>query len=91
MHCAILVLKRHPSCNMQSLRDVAIKLRCTTIQLVAQLPSEFKLFAISFHKVTPFAFRAVANVCVAREQCVLTLPSEHPIASAVSAISISSQ
>jgi hypothetical protein len=39
----------------------------------------------------PFAFSAVAKACVAREQCVFTLPSEHPITAAVSATSNSSQ
>lgn len=43
------------------------------------------------HSVKPFAASAAASVCVAREQCVLTLPSEQPMAAAVSAMSISSQ
>ena len=43
------------------------------------------------HNVIPFAFNATASVCVAREQCVLTLPSEQPMTAAVSATSMSSQ
>ncbi len=39
----------------------------------------------------PLAFRAFASECTALEQCVLTLPSEHPMAAAVSATSSSSQ
>ena len=35
--------------------------------------------------------RANASLIEAREQCVLTLPSEHPMAAAVSATSSSSQ
>ncbi|MNN15257.1 hypothetical protein D3C81_1283590 [compost metagenome] len=46
---------------------------------------------VSAHSRTPRARKACASVCVAREQCVLTLPSEQPIAAAVSATSISSQ
>jgi hypothetical protein len=41
--------------------------------------------------VMPLARRAAANACVAREQCVYTLPSEQPMLRAVSATSISSQ
>ena len=41
--------------------------------------------------VIPRDFKAVAKACAAREQCVLTLPSEQPIALAVSATSSSSQ
>ena len=43
------------------------------------------------HGVIPFALRAFASACTAREQCVLTLPSEQPIEAAVSATSSSSQ
>ena len=38
-----------------------------------------------------WARSAAANACVAREQCVFTLPSEQPMAFAVSATSSSSQ
>jgi len=41
--------------------------------------------------VMPRAVSAAANACAAREQCVLTLPSEQFIALAVSATSSSSQ
>ena len=47
--------------------------------------------AFFIHSFIPFADRAVASVWVAREQWVLTLPSEQPIAAAVSATSMSSQ
>ena len=43
------------------------------------------------HRVTPRAFSAAAKACVAREQCVFTLPSEQPMTCAVSATSSSSQ
>ena len=43
------------------------------------------------HGCIPFACRALAKACTAREQCVLTLPSEQPMVAAVSATSSSSQ
>ena len=43
------------------------------------------------HGAIPLAFNALASAWTAREQCVLTLPSEHPITEAVSATSSSSQ
>ncbi len=60
----------------------------TKIEVVADHVGDFTFI---FHSSMPFAFNDAANECVAREQCVFTLPSEHPIAAAVSAISISSQ
>ena len=57
---------------------------------VAQRIAPWALMLIG-HGMSPFALRAAASVWVAREQCVFTLPSEHPMASAVSAIFISSQ
>ena len=59
----------------------------TAVQMLPELVSEMKFV----HNVMPLAFSALAKVLVAREQCVLTLPSEQPIADAVSATSISSQ
>src|SRR5574344_266224 len=41
------------------------------------------------HSSIPWALRAVLNVCTARKQWVLTLPSEQPMAAAVSATSSS--
>ena len=41
--------------------------------------------------VIPLIRSALANACTALEQCVLTLPSEQPMAAAVSATSNSSQ
>jgi hypothetical protein len=35
------------------------------------------------HGSSPFDFKKAATAWVAREQCVLTLPSEQPIAAAV--------
>lgn len=52
---------------------------------------EFSVCGSGAHSVIPLALSACARVWVAREQCVLTLPSEQPIAAAVSATSISSQ
>ena len=46
---------------------------------------------VAVHGAIPFALRAFAKACTAREQCVLTLPSEQPIEAAVSATSSSSQ
>ena len=43
------------------------------------------------HGSIPFALSALAKACTAREQCVLTLPSEQPMTAAVSATSSSSQ
>ena len=43
------------------------------------------------HGVIPRALSAKAKACAAREQCVFTLPSEQPMAFAVSATSSSSQ
>ena len=43
------------------------------------------------HRVIPLRSSQCASAWVAREQWVLTLPSEHPIAAAVSATSSSSQ
>ena len=52
-----------------------------------QLDSKF----LFIHSVIPFELRIFANACVAREQCVFTLPSEHPMTLAVSLTSSSSQ
>ena len=46
---------------------------------------------VFIHSVIPFDLRIFANAWVAREQCVFTLPSEHPITLAVSLTSSSSQ
>src|SRR5262249_17228932 len=43
------------------------------------------------HSSTPLALKAAASACAAREQWVLTLPSEQPMTAAVSATSNSSQ
>lgn len=59
----------------------------STIEMLSYLVGEMLLV----HNVIPLLFNAAASVWVAREQCVLTLPSEQPIAEAVSATSMSSQ
>jgi len=60
--------------------------------LAAHLAGELEFFGFQgAHSVIPLALSACASVCVAREQCVFTLPSEHFIIAAVSATSRSSQ
>ena len=49
------------------------------------------LLVFGVHGWIPFAFSALLRAWTAREQCVLTLPSEQPMAAAVSATSMSSQ
>lgn len=52
----------------------------------------FLVYEVHFtQSLIPLAESAVASALVAREQWVLTLPSEQPIAAAVSATSMSSQ
>src|SRR6185295_2239515 len=66
----------------------------SAVQLVADLFSELLLVHSVVgpaQSVIPRARSATANVCVAREQCVFTLPSEHCMRRAVSATSNSSQ
>ena len=59
------------------------------IEVMDDFPREF---GFSFaHRVIPFAFSIPAKAWTAREQWVFTLPSEQPIAAAVSATSSSSQ
>ena len=72
-------------------QNLSIKTCRTLIQDAANATDKFGVTLFVVHSSIPFAFSAAANVCVAREQCVFTLPSEHPIAAAVSAISMSSQ
>jgi len=57
------------------------------VERLGDLGDEFLLV----HKRMPFSFNLADNVFTARKQWVLTLPSEHPITLAVSAMSISSQ
>ena len=59
--------------------------------VVQNLPDLQRKLQFLVHNTIPFAFNAAARVWVAREQWVFTLPSEQPMAVAVSAISISSQ
>jgi hypothetical protein len=47
--------------------------------------------AVVVHSLIPLAFNALLRAWMARKQWVLTLPSEQPMAAAVSATSISSQ
>ena len=67
------------------------RLRAQLVQPAVEVLSDLVAEIVFVHKVIPFAFRATASACVAREQWVLTLPSEQPIAAAVSATSMSSQ
>lgn len=83
-----MTTKSHPAGFMQSRRHLGSKVVSPMIQYLTYPGNKTKLF---IHNSIPFAFSAVASAWVAREQCVLTLPSEHPMAIAVSAISISSQ
>ena len=74
----------------RTLETVRDPVRHTFARLFERLSDAFcELLVV--HGEIPRARRAWANACVAREQCVFTLPSEHPIAAAVSATSISSQ
>ena len=77
--------KRRLACGTQPLCRIRRKRR------PVQLPGQFSCKFAFVHDSTPFARSQSASACVAREQCVLTLPSEHPISRAVSATSISSQ
>lgn len=61
------------------------------LRAMSQLPDDFPRQVVIVHSSIPFCFSMAARAWVAREQWVLTLPSEHPIADAVSATSISSQ
>ena len=79
--------QRGGSCLLEPIGRLVIQPRGGFVKRLADLVSEFFLV----HSCMPRAFKARANACVAREQWVLTLPSEHPITAAVSATSISSQ
>ena len=61
------------------------------MQAAIEVLPDFVGEVLFVHSEIPFAFKAAASACVAREQCVFTLPSEQPIAEAVSATSMSSQ
>ena len=79
-------------CGLTGLIEAASDFPVKGIQaLIEKLPCLVTELHIFVHSSMPFALSAAARVCVAREQCVFTLPAEQPIAAAVSAISISSQ
>src|SRR5581483_3579644 len=59
------------------------------IQIPGDLPGE--VVVVSCHSLIPLAVSISASAWTAREQWVLTLPSEQPIAAAASATSSSSQ
>ncbi|SMB26301.1 protein of unknown function [Sterolibacterium denitrificans] len=62
------------------------------IEVALDSVGEFLFFRrMNIHGVIPFDLSAAARVCVAREQCVFTLPSVQPMTVAVSAISMPSQ
>src|SRR5450830_1077672 len=77
------------ACGGQAVRRRRRQVLKLFVERVAHFVREIDVFGV--HNVSPLAFSASARVWVAREQCVLTLPSEHPIASAVSATSMSCQ
>src|SRR5512142_1840551 len=58
------------------------------VEVAGHLPREFGFWV--GHSVIPLALSISAKARTAREQCVFTLPSEQPIAAAVSATSSSS-
>src|SRR5690348_5187469 len=74
---------------LQPIDSARTKIGDTLVEVARNLPAEFG-FAI-VHNVIPFALRMSAKAWTAREQCVFTLPSEQPMAAAVSATSSSSQ
>lgn len=76
------------SCSMQTIQCGRIELLGRTVQQGGEV-IEFQFD--SHDRSIPFAFKMAAIVCVAREQCVLTLPSVQPMAAAVSAVSNRSQ
>src|SRR6185436_14185095 len=90
------VLKRALAGGAQPLGDARTALSRQVralVQCLADLVGEFDFvhgrFPDAVQRLMPFARSAVAKACAAREQCVFTLPSEHPMALAVSATSSS--
>jgi hypothetical protein len=75
--------------QLQAIRSPRAHRSGTLIQVAGDLPAE--IVVSSCHSFIPLAASISARACTAREQWVLTLPSEHPIAAAVSATSSSSQ
>src|SRR6185437_8847291 len=74
---------------LQTIQGARPELGDPAVEVMGQLPGEF---GFTFdHGVIPFAFSRSARARTAREQWVFTLPSEQPIAAAVSATSSSSQ
>src|SRR5690606_32999566 len=67
----------------------AIEIAGTLIECQGDFSREFVFPGI--HSSIPCFLSSSAKACVAREQCVFTLPSEHPMAFAASATSSSSQ
>src|SRR5689334_1139898 len=60
-------------------------------QSVVQALDYFACQILFIHSEIPLSFSSNAKACVAREQCVFTLPAEQPMTDAASATSISSQ
>src|SRR3954465_7001223 len=77
----------------QPLGDVMRQLGCRQGQPRGHAPAELILLlpglevGVVLHGRIPLAFSALLRAWTAREQCVLTLPSEQPMAAAVSATS----
>src|SRR5512135_655487 len=84
----LLVLQCCASGRRQLGQRILVELSCGAIQ---QFP-DFAGIQFSVHdRSIPFSLSIAESAWVALEQCVLTLPSEHPMAAAVSAVSSSSQ
>ena len=74
---------------LEPVHGPALQLLGACVQV--SLYSSCDFLVVGCHSRTPWAESISANAWTAREQCVFTLPSEQPIAAAVSATSSSSQ
>src|SRR5262249_8444628 len=78
------------ACRLETVSRALLQIGGPVIQRTGNPPRQCTFF-IGIHSVIPLSLSSAASVCTALEQCVLTLPSEHPIIAAVSATSMSSQ
>ncbi len=74
---------------LEAIDSAGAQTREPPIEVARELPGEFGISV--GHSVIPLALSIRDKAWTAREQCVFTLPSEQPIAAAVSATSNSSQ
>ena len=72
---------------LQLVQRALLDLAQPAIQVLDDLSGQF----LFIHSEIPLFFKSAERACTALEQCVLTLPSEQPIAVAASATSSSSQ